>query len=244
MVSLQPGSYALAGKMVKMPLYKKMAAEAFGTFWILFAGTGAIIIGDINGVIPHLGVALVFGLIVFAMISALGDVSGAHFNPAVTLAFFASKRLPGKEVLPFIISQIGGAILGSAALRLMFPDHTSLGITRPTGSLPQAWMLEFILTTGLMFVIMSVSTGAKEKGITAGLAIGSFVGLAALFAGPISGASMNPARSLAPALVSGHLEHLWIYLTAPVLGALLSVVLCAITHDQTCCSPAIEECNQ
>jgi aquaporin Z len=233
--------FVLAGEIVNLSLYKKMAAEAFGTFWVLFAGTGAIVIGDASGAIPHLGVALVFGLIVFAMISALGDVSGAHFNPAVTLAFFAARRLPGKMVLPYIGSQVAGALLGSAALRLLFPDAAALGATLPAGSTAQAWVLEVILTLGLMFVILSVSHGAKEKGITAGLAIGSFVALAALFAGPASGASMNPARSLAPALLSGRLEHLWIYLTAPFIGALLAVLVCGLTHNATCCTPIPEE---
>ena len=166
---------------MKLPFYKKMIAEALGTFWIIFAGTGAVIIGDASGVIPHMGVALVFGLVVFAMISALGDVSGAHFNPAVTIGFFAAKRLPGKTVLPYILSQLGGALLASAVLRLLFPEHTSLGMTLPGGAVLQSWILEVILTMGLMFVILSVSTGASEKGITAGLAIGSFVALAALF---------------------------------------------------------------
>jgi aquaporin Z len=230
---------------VNLPFYKKMVAEAFGTFWIIFAGTGAIIIGNSSGVIPHMGIALVFGLVVFAMISALGDVSGAHFNPAVTIGFFAAKRLPGKTVLPYILSQFGGALLASTILWLLFPEHQSLGMTLPTGTILQSWILEVILTMGLMFVILSVSTGASEKGITAGLAIGSFVALAALFAGPVSGASMNPARSLAPALAAGHLQHLWIYLTAPVVGALLAVVACSLTHDQnTCCAFQDEEKHQ
>jgi aquaporin Z len=230
-----------AGEVVTLPMRKKMVAEAFGTFWILFAGTGAVIIGDGSGVLPHIGVALVFGLVVFTMISALGDISGAHFNPAVTVGFFIARRLPGKAVLPYIFSQLLGALAGSALLRLLFPDHRLMGATLPSGNLLQSWILEVILTLGLMFVIMSVSNGASEKGITAGLAIGCTVALSALFAGPISGASMNPARSLAPALVTGNLNHLWIYLTAPFVGALLAVGLCAFTHDSTCCSGRSEE---
>lgn len=231
----------VAGEIVILPMYKKMVSEAFGTFWILFAGTGAVIVGDATGVITHIVVALVFGLVVFTMISALGDISGAHFNPAVTIGFFTANRLPGEAVLPYIFSQLSGALLGSALLRLLFPEHRLMGATLPSGTLLQSWILEVILTMGLMFVILSVSTGASEKGITAGLAIGSTVTLSALFAGPISGASMNPARSLAPALMTGNLNHLWIYLTAPIVGVFLAVGLCAITHDKTCCAIRSEE---
>jgi aquaporin Z len=220
-----------------------LLAEAFGTFWIVFAGTGAIIVSNASGVIPHVGVALVFGLVVFAMIAALGDISGAHFNPAVTIGFYLAKRLPGIAVMPYIASQTVGALIASLILYALFPMHGSLGATNPAGTFAQSWVLEVILTMGLMFVILSVSTGASEKGITAGLAIGSVVGLAALFAGPISGASMNPARSLAPAMVSGHVENLLLYLTAPVVGAALAVLVCIGTREKGCCScNAVEDC--
>jgi aquaporin Z len=220
---------------------KRLFAEAFGTFWIVFAGTGAIVVGEATGTIPHVGVALAFGLVVFAMIAALGDISRAHFNPAVTIGFYLARRLPGRAVAPYLASQVIGALAASLTLAFLMPSHGSLGATHPAGSIAQSWVLEVLLTMGLMFVILSVSTGASEKGITAGLAIGSTVGLAALFAGPLSGASMNPARSLAPALVSGNLEHLWLYLTAPFVGAALAVAACVCTRGRGCCSCAAAE---
>ncbi len=197
---------------------RKLAAELFGTFALVFAGTGAIVINDISGgTISHVGVALTFGLIVLAMIYALGDVSGCHLNPAVTLGFFAARRFSARWVAPYIASQIIGAALASATLRLMFPSHPTLGATLPAGGAMQSFALEFILTLILMFVILSVSIGSQEKGVLAGVAIGSVIALEALFAGPISGASMNPARSLAPAIVSMRLDFVWIYLAAPIL---------------------------
>lgn len=215
---------------------KKLLAECFGTFCLVFAGTGAIIINQTTGgAISHAGVALTFGLIVLAMIETVGDVSGAHLNPAVTLGFWTAKRIPGSQVLPYIGSQCAGALLASGVLRLLFPVHPTLGATLPAGSPLQSFVLEVILTAILMFVILSVSHGAKEKGITAAIAIGATVGLEAMFAGPICGASMNPARSLGPALVSGHVEHLWIYLTATVLGALIAVPLCCGIRESGCC---------
>lgn len=223
---------------MNLPIYKRLLSEAIGTFWIVFAGTGAIIVGDLSGAIPHIGVAMVFGLIVFAMIAALGDLSGAHFNPAVTIGFYLARRFPGQDVAPYILSQLAGAVVASLLLLAIFPIHETLGATIPGGSALQSWVLEVILTFGLMFVILSVSTGASEKGIIAGLAIGGVIGLEALFAGPISGASMNPARSFGPALVSGELGDLWIYLTAPVVGAGLAVLACICAHDRSCCSPS------
>lgn len=219
---------------------KKLLAECFGTFCLVFAGTGAIIINQTTGgAISHAGVALTFGLIVLAMIETVGDVSGAHLNPAVTLGFWTAKRIPGSQVLPYIGSQCAGALLASGVLRLLFPVHPTLGATLPAGSPLQSFVLEVILTAILMFVILSVSHGAKEKGITAAIAIGATVGLEAMFAGPICGASMNPARSLGPALVSGHVEHLWIYLTATVLGALIAVPLCCGIRDSGCCRKSL-----
>jgi MIP family channel proteins len=187
---------------------KKLIAESIGTFCLVCAGTGAIIINDVTGgSVSHVGVAITFGLIVVAMIYTLGDISGAHLNPAVTLGFFAARRIEGKLVLPYTLSQLSGAIIASLTLRLLFAEHVTLGATLPAGSMVQSFVLEAILTYILMFVILGVSTGEKEKGITAGMAVGSVVGLEALFAGPVSGASMNPARSLAPALVSFHFKR-------------------------------------
>jgi aquaporin Z len=206
-------------------MMKKLVAEFLGTFALVFAGTGAIVINDVSGGgVSHVGVALTFGLIVLAMIYTLGDISGAHLNPAVTLGFFAARRMPAVEVLPYVVSQCSGAIAASLLLRLLFPAHATLGSTTPAGPALQSFALEIILTAILMFVILGVSTGASEKGITAGIAVGAVIGLEALFAGPITGASMNPARSLAPALVSLKLTSLWIYLIAPILGAALGVL--------------------
>jgi aquaporin NIP len=221
---------------------RKLAAELLGTFILVFAGTGAIVINDTsNGSVSHLGVALTFGLVVLAMIYAVGDVSGAHLNPAVTLAFFVARRFEGQRVVPYILSQCAGAMLASLVLRLMFPTHPTLGATLPAGIVVQTFVLEAILTFILMFVILSVSTGPKEKGIMAGIAIGAVIALEALFAGPISGASMNPARSLAPAIVSLHLDSLWVYLTAPVLGALAGVAACRCVQDKGCCCAVTEK---
>lgn len=204
----------------------RLSAEAIGTFSLVFAGAGAIVINDVSGGrITHVGMAITFGLVVLAMIYTVGDISGAHINPAVTIGFFAAQRLPGGLVLPYIASQVAGAVAAAVLLRVLFAGHPTLGTTRPIGSPWQSFLLEAVLTLILMFVILSVSTGAKEKGITAGIAVGSVIGLEAMFAAPISGASMNPARSLGPAVVSMWLEHLWVYLTAPVLGALLAVPL-------------------
>jgi MIP family channel proteins len=216
---------------------KKLAAEFLGTFALVFAGTGAIIINDVSGgAVSHVGVALTFGLIVLAMIYTLGDISGAHINPAVTMGFFAARRFQGAAVLPYILSQCTGALAASLTLRSLFPQHPTLGTTIPAGSAIQSFVLEIILTALLMFVILAVSTDAREKGITAGIVVGSVIGLEAMFAGPICGASMNPARSLAPALVSLRLSDLWIYLSAPILGAGLGVIACRCVGESGCCS--------
>jgi aquaporin NIP len=215
---------------------RRMAAEAFGTFCLVFAGTGAIVVDEMSGrAITHVGVALTFGLVVLAMIYAVGDVSGAHLNPAVTLGFYAARRLEGRLVGPYLIAQCAGAMTASLALKLLFPTSATLGATAPAGSGLQSFALEFLLTLILMFVILSVLFGAKEKGLVAGIAIGAVIAFEALFAGPISGASMNPARSLAPALVAVRFEHLWLYLAAPVLGAVAGVGVCRCVQAPGCC---------
>jgi aquaporin NIP len=221
---------------------KKYYAEILGTFGLVFAGTGAVVINEAtNGGVTHVGIALTFGLVVLAMIYTFGDISGAHLNPAVTLGFWAARRMPGREALFYTASQTVGAILASGLLRFLFPESKLLGGTLPVGSDLQSFVLETVLTFFLMLTILNVSTGSKEKGITAGIAVGSVIGLEALFAGPISGASMNPARSLAPALVSGHLEHLWIYLAGPALGACAAMFACRCVRERGCCTKQIYE---
>ena len=214
-------------------LHRRLLAEIVGTFALVFAGTGAIVIDHLTGgVITHLGVALTWGLIVMVLIYTFGDVSGAHFNPAVSIGFGIAGRFPLRELIPYIGAQAAGALLASMTLRLLFPSCSTLGATLPNGSDLQSFILEVLLTLFLMLVILNVSHGAKEKGITAGIAIGATIGLEALFAGPICGASMNPIRSLAPALISGHLEHLWIYLAAPLVGAAIAVPLFALIRGE------------
>jgi aquaporin Z len=221
---------------------KKCISEFLGTFALVFAGTGAIVIKDVSGgVITHGGIALTFGLVVMAMIYTFGDISGAHLNPAVTIGFLAARRMRVREATPYIASQLGGAIAASAVLRVLFPQHATLGMTVPTGSTTQSFVLELILTGLLMLVILNVSVGAKEKGITAGIAIGGVIALEAMFAGPICGASMNPARSLGPALVVENLSAVWIYIVAPIAGALLAVPLCICVREKGCCSTAAVE---
>lgn len=218
---------------------KRLLAEFLGTFGLVFAGTGAIVINQVtNGAIGHAGIALTFGLIVLAMIYALGDVSGAHFNPAVTIAFSAARRFAWRDVPGYLASQLAGALAASALLRALFPANPTLGATVPADGPWQSFILEVVLTFLLMLVILSVSTGAKEKGITAGVAIGAVIALEAMFAGPICGASMNPARSISPAVLSGHLEHLWVYLVAPTLGAILAIPACCGVREPGCCCAA------
>jgi len=223
---------------VSAPIAARPAlAEAVGTFVLVLAGTGAIVGNDVSGgALGQLGVALVFGLVVMAMICALGDVSGAHLNPAVTLAFVAARRFPAARAPLYVVAQLAGALAASLLLRALFPAHPTLGATQPAGPAWHSLVLEGVLTFVLMLVILRVSAGARETGLLAAAAIGATVGLEALFAGPICGASMNPARSLAPAVVSGQVQHLWAYLVSPILGSLLAVPLCCAVRENGCCS--------
>ena len=208
--------------------WRAALAEALGTFALVFAGTGAVVVEAQTGALGHAGVALTFGLVVMAAIYAVGEVSGAHINPAVTVAFWASGRFPGARVVPYALAQVAGALAASGLVAALFPDATTLGQTLPAGTALQSLGLEAVLTFLLMFVILGVAVGAKEVGLLAGVAIGGTVAFEAMVGGPVSGASMNPARSLGPALVgvvtgTGGLSALWVYLVGPALGALLAV---------------------
>lgn len=204
---------------------RKLFSEVLGTFGLVFAGSGAIVVNDITGgVIGHLGICTVFGLVVMAMVYSFGDVSGAHINPAVTIAFWLSGRFPLKDIAPYVMAQIIGSTAACALLWYLFPDDgTFLGATLVSGTVMQSFVLEVAITFLLMLIIIMVATGSKEVGTLAGIAIGAAVAVLALVAGPISGASMNPARSLGPALVSGNMEHVWLYIAAPIIGAALAV---------------------
>jgi len=205
---------------------KKYVAELIGTYALVFCGTGAIVINSVTeGTVTHLGIAISFGAIVTAIIYTFGEISGAHINPAVSIGFWLAKKFDANLVIPYVIAQLSGAVLAGLTLYLLFPDATTLGATVPFhGQVLQTFVLEIILTYFLMLVIIHVATGSKEQGLMAGLAIGLVVMLEALFAGPITGASMNPARSIAPAIVSGNIQHLWAYIAAPIIGATLAVI--------------------
>jgi MIP family channel proteins len=206
---------------------REVLAEGIGTFMLVFAGTGAVMVDRIsNGEITHLGISFVFGAIVAALIYALGHISGAHFNPAVTLAFWASGVFPKKQVLGYVMAQLLGAIAASTLLLMSFGSVANLGATLP---LENRWLQAFVLETVLTFILMIVILGSgldrRCPNGFAGIAIGLTVGLEAACMGKITGASMNPARSFAPALVGGIWQHQWVYWVAPILGAQLAVLV-------------------
>jgi MIP family channel proteins len=200
-----------------------LLAEALGTAILLLFGTGAAVVNEQTHALGHGGVAAAFGLVVLVLIQGLGHVSGAHVNPAVTIGFWAAGRFPGRRVLPYVAAQLAGAGLGSLLVSLLAAEGSTLGATLPAHGAGQAFGIEVGLTFWLMLVILRVTAGAYEQGLLVGLTISATVGLEALVGGPLSGASMNPARSLAPALVSGHLTAAWVYVVAPVAGVLLAV---------------------
>jgi aquaporin Z len=210
----------------------KLTAEFIGTFILVFAGSGAVMINDITGALGHAGVALTFGFVIVALIYSFAHVSGAHFNPAVTIAFYSMGEFDRKRVLPYISAQILGAIAASITLFYLLQEDFNqlsevsyLGATLPHGSVAQSFGFEFLLAFILMLVISASAVHGKAIKDFAGIAIGFTVGLEAMFAGPITGASMNPARSIGPAIVSGHFEHLWLYVVATILGALLAALV-------------------
>ena len=214
---------------------KNYIAETIGTFSMIFCGCGAMVINDLTGgTITHPGVAITWGLIVMAMIYAFGDISGAHFNPAVTIGFAVAKKFSWQEVPKYIVSQFIGAIAASLLLLYLFPE-SDLGATLPTIEPLKVFTIELLLSFFLMVVIINVSTGSKEIGPIAGIAVGSVILLEAMFAGPLTKASMNPIRSLAPALASGNFTHLWVYLTAPFVGMFLAVYSCKLVKSENCC---------
>lgn len=201
------------------------AAEAIGVFGLVFAGCGAIVNNALSGgAIGHAGISATFGLIIMVMIYALGHISGAHFNPAVTLAFAATRHFPLRLAPLYLAAQFAGAVAASVALRTLFGQVANLGATTPRGGTGQSLVLEAILSFFLMFVIMAVATDTRAVGQAAAIAIGGTVALEALFGGPISGASMNPARSFGPALLSGVWDTQWLYFVGPLAGALLGAV--------------------
>ena len=226
---------------LKKATTRTLFAEAIGSFALVFVGCGAIVVNDLyGGSLGNLGIGIVFGLVVMAMIYSVGNISGAHFNPAVTLGFWSAGRLQASAIFPYITGQVIGALIAALLLRLLFPEHATLGATLPAIDSARAFVLEVLGAFVLMFVILNVSTGHQEKGIMAGAAIGGVVAMLAIFAGPVTGASFNPARSLAPALASMHLESLWLYLLAPVCGAWLASQSCRLVQGADCCPAATE----
>jgi MIP family channel proteins len=214
-------------------LPQRLAAEFIGTFALVLAGAGAIVIAaDQPGSISHEGISATFGLVIMAMIYATGHISGAHFNPGVTVAFALTRHFSVRDVAPYVAVQCAAAIAAAAVLRALFGNLANLGATLPAGSEAQSFALEAILSFILMFVIMAVATDSRAIGQAAAIAIGGTVALEALFAGPISGASMNAARSLGPAVVSGNLDHLWLYLVATPIGAVLGALAYTLVRGE------------
>jgi MIP family channel proteins len=205
--------------VINRALARLLAAEFVGTFALVFAGCGAIMVDAKTGALGHVGVAITFGLVIMVMIYAVGHISGAHFNPAVTFAFCLSRHFPWPRALGYWTAQLLGALAAAAVLRASLGNIAHVGATLPSGSQAQSFLWELVMTFFLMFVVMAVATDTRAVGEAAAIAIGGTVGLDAMFGGPISGASMNPARSIGPALVSGDLHALWLYLLAPLAGA-------------------------
>jgi MIP family channel proteins len=196
-------------------------AEVIGTFALVFAGCGAIMVDAKTHQLGHIGVAITFGLVIMFGIYAVGHISGAHFNPSVTFAFALTRHFPWSRAIIYWVAQLVGAFLAVALLRASLGNYADLGATLPSGSQGQAFLWELVMTFFLMFVIMAVATDTRAVGEAAAIAIGGTIALDAMFGGPITGASMNPARSIAPAVISGNLHALWLYIVAPICGATL-----------------------
>ena len=206
-------------------------AEFLGTFFLIFFGCGSMILAEVNPSYNGAFIPIIWGGAVMIMIYAVGHISGAHFNPAVTLAFWISKRFPGKRVVGYLASQMGGAIMASLVHFAIWGGEHNFGMTIPTISISGAILVEFILSFALMFVIMSVATDSRAVGELAGIAIGTTVGLCAFVGGPLTNASMNPARSIGPAILARDFSLLWLYILIPILGAVIG----AITYEWIRC---------
>lgn len=215
-----------------MTVGRHLAAEALGTFALVFFGAGAIMVDAEGGGLGQLGIAVAFGLAITTMIYGLGHVSGAHFNPAVSFGFALTRHFPWSRVAGYWAAQVAGAVAAALVLRASLGDVANVGATLPSGSDRQAFLWEVVLTFFLMLVVMAVATDTRAVGEAAALAIGGTVGLCALVGGPVSGASMNPARSLGPALASGDFDSLWIYLLAPLVGASLGAIAYQLLRGQ------------
>jgi MIP family channel proteins len=202
---------------------RALLAEALGTLGLVLFATGATALNEQTGALGLGGVAAVCGLIVFGLIQAFGEISGAHLNPAVTVGFWAAGRFPARYVLPYVAAQVIGGLAGSGLVWLLIPDSPTLGGNQPGFGVLPGLGAEVVLTFWLMLIVLRVADGSHEQGLLAGLTIGGVVTLEILAGGPVSGGSMNPIRSLAPAIVSGHLVNAWIYAVGPVVGALLAV---------------------
>jgi len=215
-------------------LARRAAAEGIATFALVFAGCGAVVANaQYGGALGAVGVSLVFGLIIMVMVYATGHLSGAHINPAVTTAFALTRHFPVREALVYIGAQLTGAILGALTLLAVWPSKPgNLGTTVPSVGVGSALVYEIVLTAFLMFVIMAVATDTRAVGAAAAIAIGGTVGLDALFGGPVTGASMNPARSLGPALAAGQWTDIWVYLVGPVIGAALGALVYQLVRGE------------
>ena len=226
--------------MARPPLARMLVAEAIGTFALVFAGCGAIMVDAKTHALGHLGVALTFGLVIMVMIYAVGHVSGAHFNPAVTVAFALTRHFPWSRAAAYGAAQLAGGIVAALLLRASLGEIADLGATQPSGSDAQSFVWEIVLSAFLMFVVLAVATDTRAVGEAAAIAVGGTIVLDALFGGPISGASMNPTRSLAPALVSGQFDAIWLYLLAPVIGTSIGGFAYQFIRDENP-TPTLEE---